>query len=57
VENVLAKMAIAVPLFGKQLYRLRLHRLDLARAERRLGEKAYATGTAEGQAELVSRVH
>src|SRR6266513_6353788 len=49
-------MAIAARLFGKGLYRLRLNRLDLARADRRLGAKAYATGTAEGQVELVSRL-
>ena len=55
-RTFLKKMAIAVGLFWKELYRLRLNRLDLARAERRLGEKAYATGTAEGQVELVSRL-
>ena len=55
-RTFLKTMAIAVGLFGKELYRLRLNRLDLARAERRLGEKAYATGTADGPAELVSQV-
>jgi len=55
-RTFLKKMAIAVGLFGKELYRLRLNRLDLPRAERRLGEKAYATGTADGQPELVSRL-
>ena len=55
-RTFLKKMAIAVGLFWKELYRLRLNRLDLARAERRLGEKAYATGTADGQPGLVSRL-
>ena len=55
-RTFLKKMAIAARLFGKGLYRLRLNRLDLARADRRLGAKAYATGTAEGQVELVSRL-
>jgi tetratricopeptide (TPR) repeat protein len=41
---------------GKELRRLKLKRMDLARADLRLGEKAYATGMAEGQAELVSKL-
>ena len=49
-------MAIAARLFGKELYGLRLNRLDLAKADRRLGAKAYASGAAEKQAKLVSKL-
>jgi hypothetical protein len=41
---------------GKELRRLKLKRMDLARADLRLGEKAYTTGMADGQAELVSKL-
>ena len=43
-------------MLGKELRRLKLKRVDLARADLRLGEKAYATGMADGQAELVSKL-
>ena len=55
-RTFLEKMAIAERLFGKELYGLRLNRLDLAKADRRLGEKAYATATADEEAELVSKL-
>jgi TPR repeat protein len=52
----LTKLAIAARVLGKELRRLKLKRMDLARADLRLGEKAYATGMADGQAELVSKL-
>ena len=52
----LTKLALAVRVLGKELRRLKLKRMDLARADLRLGEKAYATGIADGQAELVSKL-
>ena len=51
------KIAIATRLFGKELQRNKLNWFDLRRADYRLGEKAYATGTAYAQAELVSRLN
>jgi flagellar biosynthesis GTPase FlhF len=55
-NQLLAKLAVAARLLGKELHRLKLKRVDQARADLRLGEKAYASGTADGQAEFVSRV-
>src|ERR1700730_14235709 len=52
----LRKLAVAARVLGKELRRLKLKRMDLARADLRLGEKAYATGMADGQAELVSKL-
>ena len=52
----LTKLAVAARVLGKELRRLKLKRMDLARADLRLGEKAYATGMADGQAELVSKL-
>src|SRR5207244_5877367 len=48
--------AVAARLLGNELHRLRLKGVDQARADLRLGEKAYATGIADGQAELVSKL-
>jgi tetratricopeptide (TPR) repeat protein len=55
-SHSLRKLAIAARVLGKELRRLKLKRVDLARADLPLGEKAYATGIAEGQAELVSKL-
>jgi hypothetical protein len=52
----LTKLAVAARVLGKELRRLKLERLDLRRADYRLGEKAYATGMAGGQGELVSKL-
>jgi uncharacterized repeat protein (TIGR03803 family) len=52
----LTKLALAARVLGKELRRLKLKRVDLARADLRLGEKAYATGMADGQAELLSKL-
>jgi hypothetical protein len=54
--SVLKKIAIAARLFGKELQRNKLKWFNLRRADCRLGEKAYATGTAYREAELVSRL-
>src|SRR6267378_352808 len=50
------KMGIAARLAGKELQRLKIRQIDLGKADLRLGEKAYATGTADRGAELVSRL-
>ena len=55
-NQLLRKLAVAARVLGKELRRLKLKRMDLARADLRLGEKAYATGMADGQAELVSKL-
>jgi hypothetical protein len=55
-NHLLRKLAVAVRVLGKELRRLKLKQMDLARADLRLGEKAYATGMADGQAELVSKL-
>ena len=53
-KRLLRKLAVAARLLGKELYRFKLRRVDQARADLQLGEKAYATGATEGQPELVS---
>jgi hypothetical protein len=50
------KIAVTAHLLRRELHRLKLKRIDLPRADLRLGKKAYATGTANGQTELVSRL-
>src|SRR5438874_1273663 len=50
------KIAVTAHLLRRELYRLKLKRRDLRRADLRLGEKAYASRAADGQAELVSRL-
>jgi hypothetical protein len=52
----LTKLALAARVLGKELRRLKLKRVDLPKADLRLGEKAYATGAAEGEPELVSKL-
>src|SRR6266403_4256003 len=56
LKQPLTKIAVAARLLGKELHRLKLKRVDLRHFELRLGEKAYATGATEGQAELVSKL-
>jgi len=53
----LKKIAISRRLLWEELKRLKIKRLDLAKADLRLGEKAYATSMADGQAEFVSRLN
>ena len=55
-HSFLNRIGVAVRLAAKELYRLKLKRIDLPKADLRLGEKAYATGTANGQTELVSKL-
>jgi len=55
-KRLLRKLAVAARLFGSELYRLKLKRVDLSKADLRLGEKGYATGVTEGEPELVSRL-
>ena len=55
-KQPLTKIAVAARLLGKELHRLKLKRVDLRRVELRLGEKAYTTGTTDGQSELVSKL-
>lgn len=50
------KIAVTAHLLGRELYRLKLKRLDLPKADLRLGQKAYATGATEGEPELVSKL-
>ena len=49
-KRLLRKLAVAARLFGSELYRLKLKRVDLSKADLRLGQKAYGTGAAEGDA-------
>src|SRR2546425_10277408 len=55
-KTFLKKMGITARLAGKELQRLKIRQIDLGKADLRLGQKAYATGAAEGEAELVSRL-
>jgi hypothetical protein len=50
------KIAVIAHLLGRELYQLKLKRLDLSKADLRLGQKAYATGATEGQSELGPRL-
>jgi len=51
-KRLLGKLAVAARLFGSELYRLKLRRVDLSKADLRLGQKAYATGATEGGPEF-----
>ena len=55
-KRLSVKLAVTARLLGRELYRVKLKRLDLPQADLGLGQKAYATGAAEGEAELVSRL-
>jgi hypothetical protein len=50
----LKKIALTAHLLRRELYRLKLKRVDLPKADLRLGEKAYATGATEAEPELDS---
>jgi hypothetical protein len=52
----LKKIAISGCLLWEESKLLKIERLDLAKADLHLGDKAYAANTTEGQAELVSRL-
>jgi hypothetical protein len=51
-KSFVGKMAITARVLGKELYRFRLRRLDLPRADLRLGQKAHALGVSGEQTEL-----
>ncbi|HZD07901.1 MAG TPA: hypothetical protein VE176_06610, partial [Candidatus Limnocylindrales bacterium] len=55
-KESITKIAVAARLLARELHHLKLKWVDLARADRRLGEKAYATRAADGQPEVVSQV-
>ena len=55
-KRLLGKLAVAVRLLARELHRLKLKRLDLPRADLRLGQKAYTTGATEGEPEFVSKL-
>lgn len=55
-KTFLKKMAITARLAVKQFHRVKIRRVDLARADLRLGEKGCAAGVTEGEPELVSRL-
>jgi uncharacterized repeat protein (TIGR03803 family) len=55
-KSVFEKIVITARLMGKELYRLKLSRVDLPRADLRLGEKAYANDVSQGQTQLISRL-
>jgi len=50
------KMAVTAHLLGRKLYQIKLKRLDLPKADLRLGQKAYTTGATEGEPEFVSKL-
>lgn len=56
MKTFVNKLAVAARLAANEVQRIKLARYDLARADLALGEQAYTSGNAYGQADLVSKL-